>query len=518
MTTLNGLHFIKGEWQGELKGSFASQNPTTDSNNPWQFASGTQVEAEQAAAAAHSAFIEYRRWSAERRAQLLDAMADAIDALGDTLTEVASSETALPDARLTGERGRTCGQLRLFAQDLRQPQQPVIIDTALPERTPLPKPDIRLSQLPLGPVAIFGASNFPLAFSAAGGDTASALAAGCPVVIKGHPAHPATTELVVRAMQSAMVAQGAPLGLVNLVQGHSPELSTSLVKAPQIRAVGFTGSLKVGRILADVAAARPEPIPFFGELGSINPQLLLADKLANAPQAMAAAQVQSMMMGQGQFCTSPGVVLVKQGQGLTEYLDAVKAEIGKVAPGTMLTKGIAQQFSATAAALQQNPLIEVLALGATPQSDTQTQAHAFLCSATVALANPSLLEENFGPSMLVVVADDDGQLLELINALPGQLTASIHGEDSDWSEHLPLIEALSYRVGRLIANQMPTGVEVCHAMQHGGPWPASTHSQSTSVGAEAIKRFTRPIAWQNMPKTLLPEALTDGSQHPQIRF
>ncbi|BDY04739.1 aldehyde dehydrogenase (NADP(+)) [Ferrimonas sp. YFM] len=518
MNQISGQHLINGQWTGEPEAGFSSFDPERNEPLPWQFSEANTEQLEAAVAAADSAFMDYRLWSAERRAQLLEAMADAIDALGERLTQVAAQETALPEARLNGERGRTCGQLRLFAQLLRQPKQPAIIDLAQPDRQPLPKPDIRLDQLPLGPVAVFGASNFPLAFSAAGGDTASALAAGCPVVIKGHPAHPATSELVAQAVLSAIEKVDAPRGVFNLLQSSSPKLSQDLVRAAEIQAVGFTGSFRVGQLLSQIAAERPQPIPFFGELGSINPQLLLPRMLAESAEVLAEQQHGSMMMGQGQFCTSPGLVLMLKGEGSDRYLTTLARLVEQQAPGTMLTPGIARAYAETADALVSSEGVSLVAQGQTCAHVNQSQALVANCSGDTLAANPDLLEEVFGPCTLVVTFDSPQQLLEAIRALPGQLTASVHGTEQEMLSEQTLMLELAYRVGRLIANQMPTGVEVCHAMQHGGPWPASTHSQSTSVGAEAIKRFTRPLAWQNLPQSLLPEHLCDQSSTPQLRY
>ncbi|WP_028111858.1 aldehyde dehydrogenase (NADP(+)) [Ferrimonas kyonanensis] len=518
MLTLRGQHLINGQWAGQPDSDFHSLNPATNAPLPWQFADGTETDVSQATEAARAAFLEYRLWTPLQRAELLEAMAEAIEALGDTLTDVAQQETALPAARLNGERGRTCGQLRLFATLLRQPKQSQIIDLAQPQRTPLPKPDIRLDHLPLGPVAVFGASNFPLAFSAAGGDTASALAAGCPVVIKGHPAHPATTEMVTTALLRAIEQCGAPKGVVSLIQGRSPSLSRALVQDPCIQAVGFTGSFAVGQQLSQLAASRPQPIPFFGELGSVNPQFLLAETLAQNAETLAQQQVLSMMMGQGQFCTSPGVVIAPRGEGLDRYLSALATAVSEQPCGTMLTAGIATAFHQGVAQLAATDGVDELARGQALPGTNQTQARAFVTTAAVALSRPQLLEEIFGPAVLVIETQDDQQRLQLVDALPGQLTATIHGSDQEMQQQAALITAIAHKVGRLIANQMPTGVEVCHAMQHGGPWPAATHSQSTSVGAEAIKRFTRPLAWQNMPQSLLPESLRDDSDAPQLRY
>lgn len=511
---LKGQHYINGQWQGEPNG-FNSFNPVSNSQIEWPFASANPAQIAQATKAAQQAFSSYRNKSDSERAAFLRQIADNIEADREAIVAAAHQETGLPLARLEGETGRTCGQLRLFAQNLLTPIEQYIADMAQPERQPLPKPDTRLGKVALGPVAVFGASNFPLAFSTAGGDTASALAAGCPVIVKGHPAHPATSELVTQAIDKAIKACDMPAGVFNLLQGHTPEVSTGLIDAAEIKAVGFTGSLKVGRILADRCAARAEPIPFYGELGSTNPQFLLPGILADKAEILAETQVQSMMMGHGQFCTSPGVIVAIKGEALGRYCDRLSQTLAEQAAGAMLTPGIAATYQQQVETLLGHGEITLLAQGKAAEASHHTRPTALKVNAAHYLADQALQQEVFGPFALLVVCDDAEQMQTVADQLEGQLTATIHGQASDWAHAHSLVDAISQRVGRLIFNQMPTGVEVCHSMNHGGPYPASTDSRSTSVGSMAIHRFLRPICYQNMPSELLPEALRDGQTHLQ---
>ncbi|MDX1283337.1 aldehyde dehydrogenase (NADP(+)) [Shewanella colwelliana] len=511
---LSGQHYINGQWCGQAA-QFSSFNPVTNQPLNWTFAEATPEEVNAAALAAKQAFTSYRSTTPAQRAQFLETIASNIETDIEAITQTAHLETGLPMMRLQGETGRTCGQLRLFAANLREPIEHFVADLANPERQPLPKADTRLGVLPLGPVAVFGASNFPLAFSTAGGDTASALAAGCPVIVKGHPAHPATSELVTRAIANAITQCDMPAGVFNLIQGGQPQTSTALVNAPQIKAVGFTGSLKVGRILADLCAARSEPIPFYGELGSTNPQFLLPAILAEQAEQLATTQVQSMMMGHGQFCTSPGLIIATKGEALDRYVATMATSIAEQAASAMLTPGIAATYQAQVDALLSDSTATLIAQGGAAEASHQTRPIAISVSATQYLATPALQQEVFGPCAVVVKCDDAEQLQALAEQLEGQLTATIHGTTAELASAQTLIEAVSYSVGRLIFNQMPTGVEVCHSMNHGGPYPASTDGRSTSVGSAAITRFQRPICYQNMPAALLPQQLQDG--HPKLQ-
>lgn len=516
MIELTGKHLIDGQWLNSTTQTFDSANPSTDSNNPWRFFEASTNDLNQAATSAKTAFRQYRRKSAIERAEFLEQIATEIEALGEQLVSTAMNETALPQARIEGERGRTCGQLRAFANNLRQPISPVFIDHAQPERQPLPKGDSRLTHIPLGPVAIFGASNFPLAFSTAGGDTASALAAGCSVIVKAHPAHPATTELVTCAIEKAIDTCNMPAGVFNMIQSTSADIAQQLVAHASIQAVGFTGSQKVGDILNNIAQSRTVPIPFFGELGSTNPQFILPHKLANDSQSLANNQVSSMLMGHGQFCTSPGLVILQQGDGLDSYFHSLSHAIENAPVGTMLTRSIAQTYNKQLHTLQNNHALTLIAQGHNGEGQCQTGAAAFRLSASEFLANKQLHQEVFGPCALIIVCDDSEQMNEVALSLEGQLTASVFGSDDELLDYIDLIDDIAQCVGRLMFNQLPTGVEVCHSMQHGGPYPASTAPQTTSVGSQAIYRFMRPICLQNMPISIQPAEIKDGAEHPQV--
>lgn len=516
MIDITGQHLINGTWSNAGQAQFNSANPSTDSNNPWAFFDATQADVDLSVAAAAAAFPAYRKTTPAQRAAFLEAIATEIENLGPQLVEAAMSESALPQMRIEGERGRTCGQLRLFANNLTAPINPVYIDKAQPERQPLPKADSRLMQIPLGPVVVFGASNFPLAFSTAGGDTASALAAGCPVIVKGHPAHPATTELVCHAISRAIASTGMPEGVFSMIQSTTPQVAQALVQAPQVKAVGFTGSQKVGDILNKLAQDRVNPIPFFGELGSINPQFILPSILNQQATQLANNQVASMLMGHGQFCTSPGVVIVEQGAGTDEFLTALQQAITAAPTGTMLTRGICTTYQAQVEAFKQNTALTHLGSGEEGAGLCQSAAALFSVKAADFLANADLQEEVFGPCALIVICDNTAQVHDIAQSLLGQLTASIHGLEQEIIANGELIDNVSQHVGRLIFNQMPTGVEVCHSMQHGGPYPASTAPATTSVGSQAINRFTRPICLQNMPTPVLPSAVAETSSNPQV--
>jgi NADP-dependent aldehyde dehydrogenase len=402
---------------------------------------------------------------------------------------------------LGGERGRTTGQLRLFAAHIRQGDYlDLRHDAALPGRKPLPRPDIRLEQRPIGPVAVFGASNFPLAFSTAGGDTASALAAGCPVVVKGHSAHPGTSEIVAQAVAAAIAASGIHPGTFSLIQGGRRDVGEALVQHPLINAVGFTGSLAGGRALFNLCAARPNPIPFFGELGSANPMFLLPHAVAARGAEIATGWAAPLTMGAGQFCTNPGIAVVIDGAEAQAFIDAAKAALGPVSAQTMLTDGIATAYRAGRDRIADVP-------GVRQQlSVTCNQRNAapslFEVSGDAWLADHTLGEEVFGPPGLIVRARDAAQMAQIAHSLQGQLTCTLHLDDEDTDQARRLLPVLQRKAGRILANGFPTGVEVCDAMVHGGPYPASTNFGATSVGSMSIRRWLRPVSYQNMPAAL----------------
>ncbi len=491
---------------------FQAINPATNNKLEGEYKNATSAEINQAVEKATNAFQVYRKIDNEKKAQFLDQIATEIENLGDTLLERGHLETALPLGRLQGERGRTMNQLRLFASVVREGSWvDARIDKAQPDREPFPKSDIRHMTIPLGPVAVFGASNFPLAFSTAGGDTASALAAGCPVVYKGHPAHPGTTELVAKAISTAIERTGMPSGTFSLVQGNTIQVGETLVKHPSIKAVGFTGSYKGGMAMFKYANSRPEPIPVFSEMGSTNPMFVLPGALRERAIEIANGYTNSINMGVGQFCTNPGLTILSDSPDSEAFLSTLKNSIKNVEPGTMLTSGIQSAYNKGLEQLAANNNLEVLADGKDPQDEQKVVSKVFKTSMQSFLENESLAEENFGPSSLLVEASTKEEILKAAHALGGHLTATVHATEEDLENYRELFDILEQKVGRVLINGFPTGVEVCHSMVHGGPFPATTAPSSTSVGTNAIKRFVRPICFQDYPATLLPKELQDNN-------
>lgn len=492
---------------------FTAHDPRTGQALSPHYRDAEPAEIDRACREAAAAFPTFAALPAERRAALLDAAAEALLALGDALLIRAEQETGLPRARLEGERGRTVNQLRMFAALVREGSWvDARIDRADPKRTP-PKPDLRQMRVPLGPVAVFGASNFPLAFSVAGGDTAAALAAGCPVVVKAHPAHPGTSVLAAQALRDAIAAVGAPAGTFALLQGSGPAVGQALAAHPALRAVAFTGSYRGGKALFDTAAARPEPIPVYAEMGSSNPVLLLPEAVAARGAELAAAFAASITQGTGQFCTCPGLLLVPTGAAGDGFVAALGQALAASAPGVTVHAGIAAAYASEAAARAKLPGVRRVAHAELAADTPAAAAGASLFETTAAVvgAEPRLAEEFYGPAALVVRWSGAAELTALLGALPGQLTGTVHGSDADLDAHRAAIEALLGRVGRLLFGGVPTGVEVGPAMHHGGPWPASTDARSTSVGTAAIFRFVRPACFQNAPQSLLPEELRDAN-------
>ncbi|WP_395309657.1 aldehyde dehydrogenase (NADP(+)) [Mycobacterium sp. AMU20-3851] len=471
---------------------------------------GDIADVETAAAAAAEAFPVFRATTSEQRARFLESIATHIEAVGETLIARAVAESGLPVARITGEVGRTTGQLRLFAGVLREGSwNGARIDTAQPDRAPLPRPDIRQRFVPLGPVAVFSASNFPLAFSVAGGDTASALAAGCPVVVKGHDAHPGTSEIVARAITAAVADAGLPAGTFSLLFGSGQELGVALVSDPRIKAVGFTGSRSGGTALVAAAAARPEPIPVYAEMSSINPVFLLDGALASRGAELGKAFIGSLTMGSGQFCTNPGLVVAVDGPGLDAFVTAAGEAISGAPATPMLTPNIARSYAAGVETL--GTAAELVARGQAPGIETCGQAALFATDAQSFLASEDLQAEVFGSSSLIVRCADAAEMRTVATGIEGQLTATVHADAADEQAAGELLPLLECKAGRILFNGWPTGVEVCHAMVHGGPFPATSDSRTTSVGARAIERFLRPVAYQDVPKSLLPSAVADGN-------
>jgi 2,5-dioxopentanoate dehydrogenase len=472
------------------------------------FHEATMSEADEALALAEKAFEGYGRQPAEKIAAFLDRIAEEILKLGDELIQRAGAETGLPEARLAGERNRTVNQFKMFAELVREGSWlEVSIDHAQPERKPLPKVDLRRMLVPIGPVVVFGASNFPLAYSVGGGDTASALAAGCPVVVKAHPAHPGASEMVGHAIQNAADAMGMPKGVFSMVHGVSTESGMRLVQHPATKAVGFTGSLQGGRALFDAAAKRPEPIPVFSEMGSTNPVFVLPDALKQNGKAIAEGLAQSATLGVGQFCTNPGLAFGCGGDEWRSFVERVSQLAGAVAPGVMLHQGISARFHEGTGKFQKVPGVRVAGKSSAEATQGRAPAMVFSTDAKTFQQQRVLREEVFGPSTLLVNCGSTQELEQIARDLPGQLTATIHGTDEDLRQHANLVAILRGKAGRLIFNQFPTGVEVCPSMQHGGPYPATTDSRFTSVGTFAIKRFVRPVCFQNFPDAALPVEL-----------
>lgn len=510
MTQLQGLSSIAGEQNKATTGStFYAINPATGQAIDPVYHSASSDDVDRAALMAAEAFIGYRKLSGAKRAEFLRAIATNIEAMVDELVDRVGQETSLPEPRVRGEAGRTCGQLRLFATLAEEGSWvDARIDPAMPEREPLPRPDVRSMLRPLGPVAVFGASNFPLAFSVAGGDTASALAAGCTVVVKAHPAHPGTSEMIGQAIQQAAESTGMPKGVFSLLFDSGIGVGEALVRHPAIEAVGFTGSLRAGRALFDLAASRPQPIPVYAEMGSVNPQFLLPAALASRGAQIAEGLHQSATLGVGQFCTKPGIVFY---DGTSGFRDRLISLFKEHSPGCMLTPGIAKGFAAGSEQLDSNENVSAL-VPYTP-GDAASGAGAALYETDLdsLLADSSLREECFGPTVLLVRYHDKHDLVQAAAALEGQLTASVHAEADELTDMHGLLEMIEQRVGRMTFNQFPTGVEVNHAMVHGGPYPATTDSRTTSVGATAIFRFARPVCYQNVPDELLPAELKAGN-------
>jgi alpha-ketoglutaric semialdehyde dehydrogenase len=508
---INGEMIIGASIVRGAAGTVRAYNPGTKQELEPAFGLATPDDLARACLLADAAVEPYRALSLEERANFLETIAQRIIDLGPALIERASQESGLPTARLEGERGRTVGQLRLFAKVVRDGLfLEATLDSALPERTP-PRADLRMRKIPVGPVAVFGASNFPLAFSVAGGDTASALAAGCPVVVKAHNAHLGTSELVGKAVLQAALDCGMPEGVFSLLIGEGNMIGGDLVSHPAIRAVGFTGSRAGGLALAQIASRRKEPIPVYAEMSSINPVYLLPGALANGGAALAGAFVDSLTMGVGQFCTNPGLVIGVAGPQLDAFRAAATAALQLKPAGTMLTAGIHTAYTDAVGIRAGIAGVTLVADGSSEGAGCAAKAALYECDATTFLANPALEEEIFGPVSLLIACQDEGELLAVTRHLEGQLTATVHAVASDHALAGALLPLLERKVGRILFNGFPTGVEVAHAMVHGGPFPATTDPRSTSVGATAIERFLRPVCYQDVPAGLLPDALKDGN-------
>ena len=508
---IDGALLIGGDTR-QAETRFTAVNPATGETLTPDFSSAGADAVAEACALADAAFPAFAATDPETRAAFLERIADNIVGLGDDLIVRAMAESGLPRMRLEGERGRTVGQLKLFAGVVRQGDfLDATIDPAMPDRAPLPRPDLRRVNVAIGPVAVFGASNFPLAFSVAGGDTASALAAGCPVVVKGHPAHPGTGELVARAIAQAVKDSGLPAGVFSYLPGETNELGAALVRDPRIQAVGFTGSRGGGLALVRIAAEREEPIPVYAEMSSINPVVLVPAALAARGEALGKEFVASLTMGAGQFCTNPGLVLAIDGPDLDAFIASAAAAMTDAAPATMLTPGIHASFEQGVDALAGHDAVKTVARGKVGDGVNQAVGAIFDTTAEAFLADRALSHEVFGSSSVVVRCRDMAEIARVIAGLEGQLTATLQMDAADEADAVRLVPVIARRVGRILANGWPTGVEVAPAMVHGGPFPATSDGRTTSVGTLAIARYLRPVCFQNLAPALLPKALDDAN-------
>ena len=502
-----GASAIKGT-NGQLQGI----NPATGEKLEPGFGGATLADLDRACQLAEDAFNTYRETDPETRASFLEKIAQNILDLGDELIERCMAESGLPRPRLEGERGRTVGQLRMFANVVRDGGYlDARIDPAMPDRQPMPRVDLRLRNIGLGPVAVFSASNFPLAFSVAGGDTASALAAGCPVIAKAHSAHPGTSELVGQAIRKAVADSGLPEGVFSLLFDTGREVGQGLVRDHRIKAVGFTGSRGGGLALMKIAQQeRAEPIPVYAEMSSINPVLMFPNALAQKGAEIGKSFVGSLTLGAGQFCTNPGLVLAVESEGLDSFIESATAALGDVPAATMLTPGIHKAYEQGVAAVEGHSEVTTVAQGK-PGQNCQGQAAIFQTDAKSFLKHKELQDEIFGAASLVVRCPDNATLAEVVESLEGQLTAALHVVEADYDDAREIMPLLERKVGRILFNGFGTGVEVGHAMVHGGPFPATSDSRSTSVGSLAIARFLRPVSYQDVPEALLPTALKDNN-------
>ena len=509
---ITGKNYIGNKLSAKGTKTYATFNPQLNQQNSIGFVEATTEEIDQAVQLATDAYPQFSKLSGTRKAEFLNAIADEILALGDLLIKTYCSESGLPEGRAIGERGRTVGQLRSFAEMAEEGSWvEASIDTAVPDRTPVPKPDLRKMLIPLGPVVVFGASNFPLAYSTAGGDTAAALAAGCPVIVKSHPMHAGTGELVASAIVKAVVKTKMPHGVFSNLNSSGIEVGVSLVKHPGVKAVGFTGSIRGGRALFDLASQRKEPIPVFAEMGSVNPVVILPEAAKKRGETLAITYASSITLGSGQFCTNPGLLLGIKGDALTNFVKNLSNAIVKIEPSCMLHPNIIGAYENNKQkAVSQSGLQVVADFGAAVQSNYARQTVTTVEGKTF-LENTTLHQEVFGPYSIVVQCEDKNQLEQIVSHLEGQLTGTIIAEEDELKEYKEVLSALKNRVGRLIYNGVPTGVEVCPSMQHGGPYPASTDSRFTAVGIHSVKRWVRPISYQDWPESQLPDALKNSN-------
>ncbi|HVN92874.1 MAG TPA: aldehyde dehydrogenase (NADP(+)) [Terracidiphilus sp.] len=510
---MQGTSIIDGKSADSGGAAFRGVNPATGEQLEPVYHCASVADLNRAADLAEEAFVVYRKLPGRERARFLRSIADGIEAIVPELVERANRETALPEARLKGESARTINQLRLFAQVIEEGSWVnARIDPAQPDRKPLPRSDIRSMMKGLGPVAVFGASNFPLAFSVAGGDTAAAFAGGNPVIVKAHHAHPGTSEMVGQVIARSVRECGLPTGIFALLFGAGSEIGTALVDHPKVKAVGFTGSLGAGKALMQRAAARPEPIPCFMEMSSVNPLFVLPEALHARAAQIATGLFGSFTLGVGQFCTKPGLIYLPRNADADALVAEVKALVEKGSPAAMLTEGISKSYRSGIADRQKHGAVNTVAQASRDGASKMCAEPVLLeIDGADLLKNPELSTEVFGPAALVIRYGSREQLMELAREIEGQLTATLHGTEADLAAFADLIAILERKAGRLIVNGFPTGVEVCHAMVHGGPYPATSDSRATSVGTYSIYRFVRPVCYQDFPQAALPDELKDGN-------
>lgn len=506
---ITGKNYIGNSLSNLGNKTFLTFNPKLSVENEWIFYEASDIEVDSAINLAMKAFEVFKSIPREEKAFFLNQVANEIEALGDELIQTYCKETGLPEGRAKGERGRTIGQLRSFAVLIKEGSWvEATIDTALPNRTPIPKPDLRKMMVPLGPVAVFGASNFPLAYSTAGGDTASALASGCPVIVKSHPMHAGTGELVASAIVNAAVKTNMPNGVFSNLNSSSIEVGEKLVQHPNIKAIGFTGSIKGGRALFNMAAQRETPIPVFAEMGSVNPVVFLPKALELKALHWAKTYAESITLGAGQFCTNPGLLFAVKSESLAIFIKELGQKILKIEPSCMLNPVIKDNYINNKSFVQKQKGVYVVAFEKDRKDNFANQAVVTVSGAEF-ITNKSLHREVFGPFSMIVECENIEELERAVTSLEGQLTGTIISENNEIASYSNTVSLLQEKVGRLIFNSVPTGVEVCPAMQHGGPYPASTDSRFGAVGINAINRWIRPISYQNWPNDLLPPELID---------
>lgn len=511
---MNGENIVASAYVAQQGQELQAINPANGNALTGCFQKASMELVDQALLAANQAFYAYQSIDQNKKALFLQSIAEVLAANGEEIIQRAAEESGLPIPRLQGELGRTTGQLRLFAELILEGSWlDAVIDTAMPERSPLPRPDLRKMWVAIGPVVVFGASNFPLAFSVAGGDTVSALAAGCPVIVKAHPAHYGTSALVAAAIITAVEKSGMPKGVFSMLYDEGHEIGRALVQHPQTKAVAFTGSFKGGMALVKLAEERSQPIPVFAEMGSINPVILFPEILESKAEEIGRQLAGSMTLGTGQFCTKPGITFAIAAPGLDRFKSSIAEAIAHTPSATMLSPGIAANYHSGANAMSKEKGISVLAESSLVNNALKSQSlpRILEVKASDFMNNKHLREEVFGPQGLLVCCEDVQELEKALDELEGQLTITLMASKTDLQEHLEIIQRLTTKTGRIILNGVPTGVEVCAAMQHGGPFPASNDSRFTSVGSDAIYRFVRPLAFQDWPQELLPDALKDAN-------